>query len=80
MSECCDLSLLKTMPIMEKLFRKYNCSLPGSAPVERMFSHGGIILSKRRAQLWWQFFNATSPKNQSKILKSWRLKNDRTCF
>ena len=50
-SDCCDLSLLKTMPIMEKLFRKYNCSLPSSAPVERMFSHGGIILSKRRAQL-----------------------------
>ena len=50
-SDCQDFSLLKTMPVIEKLFRKYNTSLPSSAPVERMFSSAGGIFTKRRHQL-----------------------------
>ena len=41
---------------IEKLSRKYNCSVPSTAPGERMFSHDGIILSKTRAQLFDENF------------------------
>ena len=55
-SECQDLSLLKTMPILEKLFRKFNTSLPSSAPVERMFNSAGGIFTKRRQSLTDEHF------------------------
>ena len=54
--ECQDLSLLKTMPILEKLFRKFNTSLPSSAPVERMFNSAGGIFTKRRQSLTDEHF------------------------
>ena len=50
-SDCYELSLLKTMPIMEKIFRKCNTILPSSAPVERLYSSAGGIFSKRRQLL-----------------------------
>ena len=71
-SDCQDFSLLKTMPVIEKLFRKYNTSLPSSAPVERMFSSAGGIFTKRRHQLSDEHFEMQlllkeSIKNSGKI-------------
>ena len=71
-SDCQELSLLKTMPIFKKLFRKYNTSLPSSAPVERMFSSAGRIFTKRRHQLSDEHFETQlllkeSIKNSGKI-------------
>ena len=72
-SDCQELSLFKkTMPILEKLFRKYNTSLPSSAPVERMFSSAGRIFTKRRHQLSDEHFEMQlllkeSIKNSGKI-------------
>ena len=71
-SDCQELSLLKTMPILEKLFRKYNTSLPSSAPVERMFSSAGWIFTKPRHQLSDEHFEMQlllkeSIKNSGKI-------------
>ncbi|ODM87580.1 hypothetical protein Ocin01_19102 [Orchesella cincta] len=37
-----------TVPTVEKMFRRYNTSLPSSAPVERVFSYAGMILSPKR--------------------------------
>lgn len=35
--------MLKNVPLIEKEFRPYNCILPSSAAVERLFSHGGGV-------------------------------------
>ena len=39
-----------------KLFRKFNTSLPSSAPVERMFNSAGGIFTKRRQSLTDEHF------------------------
>ncbi|ODM87581.1 hypothetical protein Ocin01_19103, partial [Orchesella cincta] len=44
-------SMLSQYPTVEKMFRRYNTSLPSSAPVERVFSYAGMILSPKRTNL-----------------------------
>ena len=46
-----DVSVLRHYPMVELVFRKFNCIPPTSAPVERLFSKGGVILCPRRSSL-----------------------------
>lgn len=51
-----SLNSLHNFPELKNLFLKYNTPLPSSAPVERVFSHAGLILSKKRGKLGDNYF------------------------
>lgn len=42
---------LHAFPLIKQVFMKYNTTLPSSAPVERLFSYGGNVLTSSRSQM-----------------------------
>ena len=45
-----SLDSLQKFPTIKKMFMKYNSAIrkPSSAPVERLFSYAGMVLTKKR--------------------------------
>lgn len=49
--KCKTVESLLNYNLIQKMFRQYNTILPSSAPVERLFSAGGQILTPRRNRI-----------------------------
>lgn len=45
-----ELEILNQFPNLKKMYMKYNTPTPSSAPVERLFSLGGLVLSPQKEQ------------------------------
>lgn len=45
----CDLECLNKYPLVRSLFIEYNAPIPSSAPVERLFSYAGMVLTCKRS-------------------------------
>lgn len=43
--------MLKQVPNYKENFLKYNTTIPSSAPVERLFSLGGLVLTSKQNRL-----------------------------
>ena len=46
-----SLDILHKYPRVKEIFLRYNTGLPSSAPVERLFSAGPIVLTARRNRM-----------------------------
>lgn len=53
-----DLEMLHSYLTVLKIFRRFNTILPSSAPVERLFSYGGLIMRNTRTSMRDDLFEA----------------------
>lgn len=51
-----SLASLKKYPTVKRMFEKYNVALPSSAPAERLFSYGKLVLTPQRGRLSDEMF------------------------
>ena len=51
-----SISMLKRYPNVQCVFRRTNTPIPSSAPVERLFSYGGMIMHPKRRRLGDRLF------------------------
>jgi len=64
-----ELEQLRTYPVVARVFIKYNTSVPSSAPVERLFSQAGLILTPRRIKLSDESFETLPLLKKNKKFK-----------
>lgn len=66
--DVCQIAQLKSLPLLEELYRKYNTTLSSSAAVERLFSNATLVFTPQRNRISDEHFECALMVRRNKAI------------